>query len=357
MANSRILTDLSDKYPRARAVANWISYVNFLFWRLQVRAKEYRELNARKICLINPEIIKYALSARAFSKEQDKSEYVSVLPGNWDLLDRRIENLDEYSAAWKKASESASEVRNRNEIVVAIGREGDFMLANGLHALLTAKRFQVRQIPVKVIARHKRWQEFRKEIYALALEKRLYQPAIHPDLDFPAEHPCEDRFKVIRDNLSARKGKLLDIGAAYGYFCHRFEELGFECYAVEKNLENLYILRKLGRAMNAKFTIVPEDVLGWEGSKTKFDAVLALNVFHHFLKKKTDYLKLIDLLNRLQMKELFFEPHLFEEPQMENAYKNYTEEEFVEFILRNSQFKKAKLIGAAADGRHLFRFF
>jgi hypothetical protein len=279
-----------------------------------------------------------------------------VLSGDWDLLGRGIENPDEHLTTWKKASESTSHVKNRNEIMVAIGREGDFLLANGLHALLTAKRFQVRPIPVKVIARHRRWQEFRKIIYALALEKRLYQPPIHPDLDFPSEHPCEDRLKLIRDNLSARKGKLLDIGAAYGYFCHRFEELGFECYAVENNLENLYILKKLRRAMNAKFTIVPEDVLGWEDSKTKFDVVLALSVFHHFLKKKTDYLKLTDLLNRLHMKELFFEPHLSNEPQMENAYKNYTEEEFVRFILQNSRFKKAKLIGTAADGRHLFRF-
>jgi hypothetical protein len=340
-----------------RVVANRISYANFFLWRLKVRAKDYHEeLNARKICMINPEMVKYAL-LEGFSKRQDQSEYVPVLSSSWDLLDRRIENLDEYKAVKREVSESASGNRIKNEITVAIGREGDFLLANGLRALLTAKKFQVQLIPVTIIARHTRWQELRKELYALALEKRLYQPATHPDLDFLAEHSCEDRFKMIRDNLSARKGKLLDIGTAFGYFCHRFEELGFECYAVENDLKTCYYLRKLKRAMGAKFTIVPQNILEWEGSKAlQFDAVLALNIFHHFLKKKIHYVKLIDLLKRLQMKELFLEPPLSNEPQMENAYKNYTEEEFVEFILQNSRLKRAKLVGTSTEGRHLYRF-
>jgi 2-polyprenyl-3-methyl-5-hydroxy-6-metoxy-1,4-benzoquinol methylase len=339
-----------------RVVANRISYAKFFFWRLKVRAKDYREeLNARKICMINPETIKYCL-LEGFSKQQDQSEYVPVLSGSWDLLDKRIEDLDEYEAVKREVSESASVNRNRNEITVAIGREGDFMLANGLRALLTARKLQVQLIPVAIIARHLRWQELRKELYALALEKRLYQPATHPDLDIPAEHPCEDRFKIIRDNLSAQKGKILDIGADFGYFCHRFEELGFECYAVENDLKNLYYLRKLKRATGAKFKIVPEGIFEWEGSKAlQFDVVLALNIFHHFLKRKKSYAKLIDLLKGLQMKELFFEPHFSNERQMKNAYKNYTEEEFVEFILQNSQLRRAKLVGTATDGRQLYK--
>ena len=187
--------------------------------------------------------------------------------------------------------------------------------------------------------------------------KRLYQPITHPDLaDIPAAHECEDRLNSIEDNLSAQQGHVLDIGACLGYFCHRFEEKGFDCYAVENHPPTVYFLRRLARAENRRFKIITESILdSSEIKNTHFEIVLALNIFHHFLKTKEDYDKLVDLLKNLQMDELFFEPHLPDELQMEGAYKNYSPDEFVKFILENSNLRIADLLGKMKDGRSLYR--
>jgi hypothetical protein len=315
-----------------RSILAHARYWKFLFWRLKVKAgNSPEELNAPKICMVNPDTIKYCLSKK-LPRHHAQIGHVSVVSGDWDLLDKRIEDSADNGTA------------NREDFHNAVNR------------LLKAKRLQVQQIPAVILARHSQWQELRKEVYTLAFEKRLYQPTNHPDLDMAAEHSCEDRFNMIRDNVIAQEGRVLDIGANYGYFCHRFEELGFECYAIENDRTCLYYLRRFKRASNKKFEVVPEGIFEWKGLKElQFDVVLALNVFHHFLKREKTYYQLTDLLNRLQAKEMFFEPHLPEEYQMKKAYKNYTEKEFVEFVLQNSKLKRAKPIGTAKDGRTLYR--
>lgn len=108
--------------------------------------------------------------------------------------------------------------------------------------------------------------------------------------------------------MAVRKGRLLDIGANLGYFCHRFEDEGFECYAVENSPTELFLLKRLQRAENKKFQIVGESIFNWsQVNQIHFDVVLALNVFHHAIKTKVSYHKLISLLQNLRMTELFFE--------------------------------------------------
>jgi len=42
---------------------------------------------------------------------------------------------------------------------------------------------------------------------------------------------------------------------------------------------------------------------------------------------------------------------------MIGAHKNYSQSEFVDFIMRVSMLKHAEIIGTASDGRTLYRFF
>lgn len=249
-----------------------------------------------------------------------------------------------------------------DEVIISIGRDGDLLFSDGAHRLAIAKLLGITQIPVKIAVRHRGWMKLRGELLQYAssnmhvtLGGRLYQPLTHPDLlDIPASHKCEDRYCMIKEKMSAKGGRLLDVGANLGYFCHRFEDQGFECYAVENSKEELYFLQKLRRAENKRFKIVAESILEWsQVSEICFDVVLALNVFHHFLKTKESYQKLVTLLQNLKMRELFFEPPSKEE--MKGAYRDYSPSEFVEFIMQVSKLKREQLIGEAADGRKLYR--
>lgn len=246
-----------------------------------------------------------------------------------------------------------------DEVTVSIGRHGDFLFSDGAHRLSISKLLGIQTIPVKIAARHTEWMKFRKELllYTTKLDGNIYQPLIHPDLShLPSFHESENRFIMIKKNLSINKGRMLDIGAKLGYFCHRFEDEGFDCYAAEDYPVELYFLRKLKRAENKNFKVIPESILeSTEVRNIHFDVILALNIFHHFLKTKESYYKFIDLMKHIQVRELFFQPHLPNEPQMEHAYKNYNPDEFVDFILDVSKLKTARLIGKDQDGRKLYK--
>ena len=146
----------------------------------------------------------------------------------------------------------------------------------------------------------------------------------------------------------------MDIGANLGYFCHKFEDEGFDCYAFEISERYLYLMKKLKRAENKKFKIIEKSVLDIEG-ELNFDVVLALNIFHHFLKEEEIYNKFIEFLGRLKAKEMFFQSHRVGEPQMKSAFKNFRPHEFADFILEHSNFQSYKLIGED-KGRLIYKF-
>jgi hypothetical protein len=250
-----------------------------------------------------------------------------------------------------------SSIDTSEDMSCSIGREGDLLLNTGLRNLLAARAIHVPKVPIRIVARHPKWQRFRNELCALSVEKNLYQGLTHPDLcDIPAEHPSEERVDIVSKNMTAQTGRLLDIGANFGYFCHRFEDQGFECTAVEVDLKALYFLRKLKRAESMTYRIVSQSVLEWKDLKNKeYQTVLALNIFHHFLKRKILFEKFVEVLRNLHTKEIFFEPHLSDDPKMKGAYRNFDEEEFADFVLKNSRLNTAKVIGTASDGRPIYK--
>ncbi|MEE4359572.1 MAG: hypothetical protein V2I97_24070 [Desulfococcaceae bacterium] len=245
-----------------------------------------------------------------------------------------------------------------DEITVRIGRNGEILFEDGRHRLSIAKLVNTDKIPVKITVRHRQWFQFRKEILAYAAQHggRVYHPLPHMDLsDIPSVHG-EKRYNIIKPHIARMKGKLLDIGAHWGYFCHKFEEMNFQCCAVEHDVTNLYFLYRLKKAQSRNFKVIANSIFNCE-CNTHFDVVLALNIFHHFLKIKELYNQLTDFLRHLSADYLFFQPHLPDDPQMINAYKNYNCEAFVNYILKYSAMDKAKLIGTAEDGRPVYLIY
>lgn len=251
------------------------------------------------------------------------------------------------------------------EISVSIDRHGRYLLQDGWHRLAIARALDVARVPVKVLARHRKWVELRELVRSLAEEgaaraNELYQNPVHPDLqDIPSTHACEDRFTAIHEALLPGTGALLDVGANLAYFCHRFESLGYECYAVERLPWIALAADRIRIAEGRHFRVISEELFSAVTKPPlvdrRFRVVLALNIFHHLLKRQEVFEKFKEWLRRLDVDTMFFEPHCPDERQMVGAHVNFCPEEFVGFILKHSCLREAELIAPCADGRLLYR--
>lgn len=262
-----------------------------------------------------------------------------------------------------------SHPRYTAEISVNIGRTGRFFFQDGRHRLAVAKALGLPRVPVKVLVRHQQWNEFREFVRTLSRgggasshSGELYQNALHPDLqDIPAGHACEDRLAAIKAHVQPGQGDALDIGCNLGYFCHGLEELGYSCYAVEYLPQVAMAADKIRIAEDKKFRVLTGDFFELSAAPPlrgrKFSVVLALNIFHHFLKREETFLKLRQWLGTLDAETMIFEPHVASEAQMAGAYTNFGPDEFVKFILDNSTLRHAEPIHRCSDGRVVYKLW
>jgi 2-polyprenyl-3-methyl-5-hydroxy-6-metoxy-1,4-benzoquinol methylase len=390
--------------------------LRFTLWRNKIAFRNMlhdNSVNSNRIIWIDPHnIINAGIGWGKYNKFQETGKIVG---GNWDLNTMPFEDLDVYRALkarfingieWENTSfyktllyriklgkkpfnisdnkglvkrlnyidhlydeikkngyktqqeflDDSSSLRIMDEVTVRIARDGELLFEDGRHRLAIAKILGLPEIPVRVTWRHKDWHLFRTQIleYARQHEGMIYQTIAHPDLyDIPASHD-DTRFQLIRANITIKGGTLLDIGANWGYFCHRFEEVGFQCYAVEKSSQDFYFLNKLKIAEKKRFTAIHSNIFDLY-EKSEFDVVLALNIFHHFLKTSDEYENLVLFLKRLKTNIMFFEPHLPNEAQMQGAYCNYDNNEFVRFVSENSGLINREFIGYGEEGRPIYR--
>jgi len=248
-------------------------------------------------------------------------------------------------------------------ISVNIGRDGHLLFNDGRHRLTFCKLLELPEIPIRITVRHAKWIMFKNQIYDYAKRRKnrngkIYAPITHVDLHSVPSLYGHKRFDLIKENLAGSyNGTVLDIGSHWGYFSHRFEDLGFDCSAVENDPENLYFLKKLQKAEDRNFTVFDKSIFSLDTRTQKYDIVLALAVFHHFTKEEKTYKQLVRFLRNLQMREMYFKPPDPEEPQMQSAFRNYSCEEFVQFIIKNSCLNHYKPIGSAEDGRKLYKLW
>lgn len=248
-----------------------------------------------------------------------------------------------------------------NEIRVAIRRDGRYLFVDGRHRLAVARVLGLERVPVYVVARHPGWEAFRNYIISFIHHEkragRVYQQIDHPDLcDLPAAH-TNDRLPMLLKALEGYEpnGKqLLDIGAHWGHMTQQMEKLGFDCTGIEAQDESAEIATRLQVASESRYTIVHGNVFELPDVE-RFDAVLALNIFHHFLKTKDKYEQLLDLLERLDPEIMLFEAHKPNSRAMADSYINYAPDDFAAFVATKVGLTHIDCLGRAADRRSLFR--
>lgn len=250
---------------------------------------------------------------------------------------------------------------DEDEILAALGRDGRYILLSGAKRLAIAHLLGLKSVPVNVTVRHNRWEAARQRVltYAGRHEGRVYQRVLHPDLIDLQAHHDEDRLPILKrafEGYDLHNKKLVDIGAHWGQMSAAMEKLGFAVTAVEANPQSAKFTRMLRDAMEHKFDV-------WEGSVFEFphiaeqNVVLALNIFHHFLKAQETYDGMVSMLKRSNADMIVFAAHVFERkgPDFQNAYRNYPPEEFAKFVSEHSRLPKIELMGKSHDGRSLFK--
>ena len=94
-----------------------------------------------------------------------------------------------------------------------------------------------------------------------------------------------------------------------------------------------------------------------DNGERHFEVVLALNIFHHFIKQREIFERFEAWLGQLSMDAMIFEPHCSSEPQMSGAYRNFDEREFLDFIIAKTVLNHAELIHRCTDGRPIYRLW
>ena len=244
-----------------------------------------------------------------------------------------------------------------DEITVAIGRHGDVFFRDGAHRLAMAKELGLSRIPVHVAIRHSQWQELRREIgrYADDHGGRVPQPLSHADLeDIPALCRCDARCRLVVDSLPAT-GTVLDLTPGWGYFCHRLEDRGYTCTALEPPRDAMHFLTRLRRASHRQFTITPKSTLTSSGdTAVTFDAGLVLS---DGLDSRTrpSTAELLAQLATVRVRELFVEPDAFAGRSIAPPAETSASELFLGELSAATGLQKRSRLGATAEAGPLYR--
>jgi len=118
-----------------------------------------------------------------------------------EFRDKRLQYIDTLFESIKnegyrpnfEASHNVPEVDDRNEQydqqlepLVVIGRKGDIYIHDGWHRFFIARELGIDPIPVNVLARHRRWQVLRDEVFEASdrseLSSDIQTYVDHPDM-------------------------------------------------------------------------------------------------------------------------------------------------------------------------------
>lgn len=189
------------------------------------------------------------------------------------------------------------------------------------------------------------------ESYARRRKGKLYNPIPHPAFaHLPYRHGPE-RFDMIAPHLGFRNGTVLDIGSRFGYMAHRLEDMGYSVTAVEVAKDDMYFLTEIRDLCERRFEVIHDSVFNLD--KLEYDVVIALNIFHHFMKTRDTFEQLDDFLGRLKCRMLIYQAHYPHERQMAGAWRNMTPDEAVQYLSEKLSLPRITEIGSCRKTRKI----
>lgn len=182
---------------------------------------------------------------------------------------------------------------------------------------------------------------------------KIYAPIAHPGLAHVPTHWNDDRFELIEPHLDHRGGTALDVGSHWGYFASRLEDIGYRVTANEYSRKHRYFLEAIRDASGRTFAIMPENIL--EAGPLDFDIIMALNIFHHFLKSRQAFDAFQGMLARTRCRTMIYQAHsLTERAKLDVAGLFLEPEAMVALLSERLKLPEVTLI-AVARGRRIYK--
>ena len=230
-------------------------------------------------------------------------------------------------------------------ILIDIGRTGKMFLHNGRHRLAACLFCGVKEVPVKTAFRHPEWIKFKDKIaeYTKQHYDSVYSPLEHPDLACFKSNWSDLRPGLILKHINKRARTIVDLGAHWGHVSFQLAKHGFVCHAVERDKDNYSFLEKLNTVYKAPIRTHCKDVLSVLKSDIKYDCLLALNIFHHYLNDKQHWDYFVECVKNIQCNEVFLQLATNTQLAKSNKlnYKKDIEEAFA--VFRASGFVKTEI--------------
>lgn len=274
---------------------------------------------------------------------------------NLDLLFKNIKS-NGY-ASQQQLIKSSGLKKSKDEITVRIGRFGELIFENGRHRLSIAKILSISKVPVIITWRHKKWNKFQLLLNKFKNKSEtdcLFPEIQNPDIEIPTNR-IDYKYQIIKTNLQFEGGTLLDIGANLGYYCHKFENDGFKCFAIEWDEDKFTLLNEYKIISKKNFTAIKSEKFELI-EKTRFDVVLAFNVFHYGLNDSESFNKMELYLKHLKVKTIFFDLS-FPKHSKKEVNNNLSIDEFIKFLCNNTGLTEWKCISDPTSINPLYKIY
>jgi len=179
----------------------------------------------------------------------------------------------------------------------------------------------------------------------------LYQMVDHPLLRDISHHRGDDRTQIVIDTcLNVNPESALDIGANMGQLSQTLLRQGLPTMSVEMNRlyyrllsDRLRMYDQSDRFCGSVFDL----------AHYNYDLVVAFSIFHHFLVTEELYKNFCEFLPKLRCRYMLFEPHQSKHG-FSNAYMDFDEDEFCDFICEHSVLKSYERIGESVRRRPIY---
>ena len=181
----------------------------------------------------------------------------------------------------------------------------------------------------------------------------IYAPIEHPAFADVPSRWSPDRLQQIAAAIEPGPGTALDIGSHWGHIAHYLEDRGYTVTACEASPRHLYFLREIRDLCGKKFDIYAGSI--FDLPNPDYDLVLALNIFHHFLKRKDRFERFKEFLDRLKCRTMIYQAHRPKDRESMEEQGIYMDaDELAHFIAQRVSLSKVEQVGDE-NGRHIYK--